>query len=371
MLIFLIILGFSNCNQEKKSVTPTHPDEPHQNSNFYKRFEGTIAGQPVVMQLHKTNENFSGNYYYRNTGGWLSINADTIFSDSIILNEFAEAYNENTYDEANKPQLRCKLENDVLTGSWISADKKTSYPINLKESYPQGAYKFFIEDYADSTKAFPAVKESPSAELRYTFVSAENNKWLNGEIKKIINYDSTLNFKDGYNKIKTEYFSAYKKEFPVTADSVSMQETSNHSLSQNLTVRFNENNFVILEASEYNYSGGMHGNYGSYFHCYDMVTKKQLILSDIISADSMILQHEVEKHFALQYKLKDSLNEILFENYLPANSNFYFNEKGITFLYNPYEVASYTQGEISVFIPFTALKKYLQLEFRKRMHLNL
>ncbi|MDQ6723347.1 MAG: DUF3298 and DUF4163 domain-containing protein [Thermoproteota archaeon] len=338
--------------------------------NFYKRFEGTIAGQPVILHLHKTENKFSGIYYYRKTGGWLTIIADTIFSDSILLSEYAPVYNTNNDTDAEtlRPQLKCKLQNDMLTGTWVSSDKKTSYPINLKENYPSGSYKFSLEDYADSIKAFPQ-KNEPMAEMNNSFVVCINNSWLNGEIKKLLSFDSSLDFKAGFNRAKTDYFNDYKKDVADQTDTLYYQ-TLNYSLSQNLYVRYNENDIVILESEYYMFSGGAHGNYGNTFFCFDVAAKKQLKLSDIIAVDSATLQPIVEKYFRTEYNVKSNLNEILFNNHLPANDNFYFNEKKIGYLYNPYEVAYYAQGQIDVFIPLSALQKFINPDFKKRMGIN-
>ena len=221
----------------------------------------------------------------------------------------------------------------------------------------------------DSAKAFPAKKESPAADISFSFVKSGND-WLNNNIKAILEFDTALSFTGGYNKYRDTYFSDYKKDITGDIDS-SMMQTLNFSRSGNIYVRYNEHDLVILESATYEYAGGAHGNYGSIFYCFDVSARKQLQLSDIISADSITLQHLAEKYFRIQYHVKsDSLNEVLFENHLAANDNFYFNEKGISFLYNPYEVASYAQGEIVVFIPFSALKKYIQPAFMKRMNIT-
>ncbi|MGY0034881.1 RsiV family protein [Pedobacter sp. NJ-S-72] len=69
------------------------------------------------------------------------------------------------------------------------------------------------------------------------------------------------------------------------------------------------------------------------------------------------------------YKVQpdSSLTTILFEDHLAANKNFFFDKTGISFLYNPYEVASFAQGQIIVSVPYKDLKKYLNPAFVKRM----
>ncbi|MEO5783497.1 MAG: DUF3298 domain-containing protein [Ginsengibacter sp.] len=371
-----IIAGFillASCQQKKNNQVsdPEIKKDSIVPTSFYKRFEGTIAGQPVIMHLHKNENKLEAGYYYKSTGGWLTLSADSFFGDSIVFREYAAVYNFNNDidDDTLRPQLRCRLQNDTLAGIWISKDKKNSYPIVLKESYPEGSYKFSFESYADSVKAYPTKAGSPMAEMDNSFVVCENNEWLNDELKKILNYDSSLSFKNGFTKAVNVFFADYKKELPAKMDSTDLQML-NYSNSNNLYVRYNEKDFVIIESEVYSYSGGVHGNYGSNFYCFDLNGKKRMELYDIVSADSITMQHVAEKYFRMQYNVKTALNEVLFENNLAANDNFYFNEKGIGFLYNPYEVASYAQGEINVFIPFTALEKFILPGFKSRMHLH-
>jgi hypothetical protein len=47
----------------------------------------------------------------------------------------------------------------------------------------------------------------------------------------------------------------------------------------------------------------------------------------------------------------------MFENEkFRLNGNYYFSVSGINFVYNPYEIASYAQGQIEFYIPYKALK---------------
>lgn len=94
-------------------------------------------------------------------------------------------------------------------------------------------------------------------------------------------------------------------------------------------------------------------------------------MSDIVKIDSVLLQHLVEKNFRKQSLLGPSqpLSDILFNNHLTANENFYFTSGGLGFLYAPYEIVSFAQGEMNVWVPFNELKPFLVPEFAKRMEL--
>ena len=44
--------------------------------------------------------------------------------------------------------------------------------------------------------------------------------------------------------------------------------------------------------------------------------------------------------------------------------NFYITTSGIGFLYAPYELKSFAEGEVNLLVPFSALNTYLQPGFK-------
>lgn len=97
-----------------------------------------------------------------------------------------------------------------------------------------------------------------------------------------------------------------------------------------------------------------------------------MVLNDVVKIDSNALQTLLEKNLRKLYNIKpqEKISSVLFDDFLKANHNFYFNSNGLAFLYNPYEVASYAQGQIVVLIPFAELRPYLVPDFSSRMRLK-
>ena len=141
--------------------------------------------------------------------------------------------------------------------------------------------------------------------------------------------------------------------------------------NNDVSIRYDEDDILLLEENTSQYTGGAHGMYGTSLQVLDLANNKVLKLSDVTTADSATLEHLLEKAFRKDYNLKktDSLSNLLFEDYLAANDNFYITRKGLGFLYNPYEVASFAAGIIEVFIPFKEMKGKLAPWFVKRMGL--
>jgi hypothetical protein len=108
------------------------------------------------------------------------------------------------------------------------------------------------------------------------------------------------------------------------------------------------------------YSGGAHPNYGTGLKTYDLKKEQVLRLNDVFKPNSeKALGRALENAFRKQYGLKadESLEKILLDNEIMPNDNFCLTSNGILFNYTPYEIASYAQGEIRIFLPFEAVKE--------------
>ena len=360
--------------EQPPAVTETRPvADSVLTPNFYKRLEGTIADQQVVVHLQCANGTISGLYYYLNHGIWLMLSGslNTAEPNKVSLTESSLS------DGEKVAVMECSYEQGAFKGSWRSADGSKSYLVDLKEAYPQGSYTFTALSFSDSLSVVNG-PEAPVARISNTFViplkDDTDGKWLSQKIRKALNMNSSLYALDlpaAVKKMNGKYLKAYRDEMKQMSQEDAASAMMNYEEIQHVSVCYNDNGFVILNSDIYAYTGGAHGNGGSNFYCLDVQNKKELKLEDVLNADSARLQPIVEAAFRKQQGLgpADSLNTILFENYLATTENFYFTNKGIGFYYFPYEVAAYAVGPIQVFVPFTALKPLLKQGFAQRMKL--
>jgi len=375
-LLFGLVILFA-CNNPKNSAN----DDAGSNlrtelpENFYKRLEGTIAGKRVVMNLQKVNGDYDGNYFYE--GSWLNLSTDTIIGkDSVVLSE--NSFYDYYFDkDAKQAHLHLKWTSNGFNGSWENGDKTKNFPVRLVEKYPAGSYEFSAGLYEDSTKAFADRTKSPVASISFEYLQArasdESGNWLNNQLKRISGITpGNVDREIGFKKIAAAYFSDYRKEIAEQQKSGpnrGFEEWMNYTNNSQQSIAYNGNGFVVVDFLADAYTGGAHGNYSSTMFCLDVQHKKQMILSDVVKIDSNTLQELLEKNLRKQYNIKpqDEINSVLFDNFLKPSKNFYFNDNGLAFMYNPYEVASYAQGQIVVFIPFNELKAYLVPAFAERM----
>ncbi|RYD79732.1 MAG: DUF3298 domain-containing protein [Sphingobacteriales bacterium] len=383
-LPLLALVVFIACNNPKsqnsanETTNNTKTAEAELPENFYKRLEGTIAGKPVVMHLQKVNGEYDGTYYY--DGSWLNLITDTLIGkDSLVFLE--NSLHDYYFDrEAKQPHLNLKWTGNGFRGNWLSSDRVKTYPIILEEKYPQGSYEFGTGIYQDSVKAFAKDAKSPVAEISFEYLKAkatdDTGNWLNNQLKRISGIKTGETDREiGFKKIADAYFSDYKKgiaDQQKSGPDRGFLAWMNYTNNTQQSIVYNDNGFVIIDFLADAYTGGAHGNYSSSMYCLDVQNKKQMILSDVAKIDSNTIQSLLEKNLRKQYNIKpqDKISSVLFDDFLKPNKNFYFNKNGLAFMYNPYEVASYAQGQIVVFIPFTELKPYLTPDFAKRIGLK-
>ena len=292
-----------------------------------------------------------------------------------------DRFSKNYQDEQDN-KWHIIITSNGVKGQWISGDGKKIHDISLKENYPAGSHLFNIVGIRDSLQVFlkkDTIMASSSMMLMEPSDASAGAWYKNALFKTFSDADNSASGSiEQYLKDDTEeYLKHYKAEIDTMLknDLISDEERTpslNYENDLNANALYNNNGYLVLDVGSYMYTGGAHGLEGRSMICFDMTQKKEMQLTDIISIDSVSLQKLVEKNFRTMSGLKASqpLNEILFENKLPANDNFYFTNKGIGFVYQPYEVAAYAMGMIYVFIPYTDVKQYLNPQFVQRMGLQ-
>jgi len=107
------------------------------------------------------------------------------------------------------------------------------------------------------------------------------------------------------------------------------------------------------------YEGGAHSNFGKFCFTLDKKTGNKLKFKDLIKGDEEKILKIAEAEFKAQAGIKE--NEDMYSLYTFNNNkfhltdNFVFTTSGLTFYYNPYEIAPYSFGMIELAIPFEKL----------------
>ena len=119
----------------------------------------------------------------------------------------------------------------------------------------------------------------------------------------------------------------------------------------------------------YVYTGGAHGSNFRQFVNYNLQTGEQIDEEQLFAENyqepltQLLLQYMVEQNdeIALIQDLQEAGYNV---DDIHPNDNFYLAEEGITYVFNPYDIAPYALGETEILIPWCALQNILKPEFQ-------
>ena len=122
---------------------------------------------------------------------------------------------------------------------------------------------------------------------------------------------------------------------------------------------------VVLNTSSY--LGGAHGASAQTYFNFDLVTKKQVGLDQIIEANQKAkfekLAHDAFKTWVIDSKLAESVNEYEQAWKFKLSDNFYLGKQGLILQYGEYDIGPYVVGLPRLMIPYDQLKGVLKSQY--------
>jgi hypothetical protein len=187
----------------------------------------------------------------------------------------------------------------------------------------------------------------------------------NEKVKKIFLPDSfqNKNIQDYADYLVKDYFNFINEN---EEDKEMLSFEQNYEYEKVVSVKNFLDNFLTFELIDYWYTGGAHPNFYSKYFNY--ISKKEIKFNDLFS-DTFALKKKLIKSLRKLFELNDkqTLEEQGFfidKNNLPLNDNYYFENDTMYVVYNPYEIASYVVGEITLKVPLFELSSIIKPEFK-------
>ena len=290
-----------------------------------------------------------GQYHYDENIGVIRLEGSIGMDNSVKIEEKSSTgeFNENpNVKEKTYAVIVGKLnrEQGIITGTWTSADGKITYLYTFK------AIAHFVEK-----------KEKPFVlSVNYPVFAASTYVPLNPSIQK--------NMTESLVKNKTlleEIYSEMQKNTPkgekpdLAYDLTKTDEMRIHHCSER---------FVSTYRIESSFMGGAHFNY-SYFgetwwNAGGKVWRK-IAMNELFTADTAYIQH---LNTLIVAKLKQQGAQFVVDGTITDFTNllrkgrlaWVMRPAGITFIFAPLSVATFADGETAAFIPWKAVKQYVQ-----------
>ncbi|MBS1644815.1 MAG: DUF3298 domain-containing protein [Bacteroidetes bacterium] len=379
LLLFPILLS---CSRHKTTRVVAQEGKKPQvmieglDGNFYKRYSGTIAGKTIAVHLQRWNGILYGTYQYISDGRIinLEVNPDVDENDDIVLFE-----QPGDLQPKEQPSWHIQITEVGINGQWVSADGTQQLPIELKENYPEGSIRLKANYLEDSALLLPERPNGAKAISTYEYLVPSDPAELQSLTQSIINcicpsITGAKTIEEAIKKEAENFFGDYQKTNREFYKKLSEQQASfsfNYTYESRLCVLENYDSWLVAEYFYSIYTGGAHANYGYRYLNYDRSTQREWTLNEVVT-DTALLTPALFDAAILYFQLKpgESFEDRLLVDKIPVTSNFYLSKKGITFVYNPYEIASYADGKIALFIPYNSILQLLTPTFITRMHLS-
>ncbi len=120
------------------------------------------------------------------------------------------------------------------------------------------------------------------------------------------------------------------------------------------SILFNDEGFVSYQVVTDSYTGGAHGNKTINNGVFCLTTLDQITLNDLFSEvskpdlNTLVRNKLMETNDCKTIEELEDKAHFLSPNDIEATDNFFIDEEGITWTYNPYEIAPYSVGEVYV-----------------------
>lgn len=368
----------NNAPQQSSSgtTTDTVAQEPYLH---YRRYTGMLAGKNIVAHLVDAGTSFSGYYYYGHIGEPISLYGQATDSGIVLQEEAAGT------DAGLTPQWTLPAFTAATEGRWQNAEKNQTLPLKLESAYPEGSYRLDLLRFADSARLIDS-RPQPQATMNMEIIipyaaekmPAAEAAFLNDKISERLGApkgSSADGWKVAMQKTAAAYFKNYRDELGVIAGESAHDDLDGFAYQASSSMRqeiiMNEQGWLVLESIAYEYTGGAHGSYGSTFQNLDVRGTREWEAKDIFTDTTALLpllDAAARSYFGIAAAAP--LADRLLVAQVPFSNNFYIAPGGIVFVYNPYEIASYADGSVRLFLPYTRLRPFLQPAFLARMHLE-
>ncbi|MDF7813586.1 DUF3298 and DUF4163 domain-containing protein [Hymenobacter sp. YC55] len=367
---------------QKAAIVPPK-DSP---GTWYRCYRGTLGPETITLHLQMLPAGYGGRSAASFVGSYsgpdgqpyeLGSDYDAFITpDSVVVRDQSlELQDENS----NGPIWRLHINGKELLGN------RAGQPVQLREVDLPGSISFISRYFTDSVAAYPNQPKSPHGHTSlHTLIPTNGPESARSALATGILRGlrgDTLDTKAAPASVEQfweQQASAFKKEYQLSVadlvkDRPAEPDTSSSAPSYDYMLRYedqaathvlwNQQNLLSLGFFTYSYTGGAHGNYGTSAVTFDTRTGRALRFSDIFRPNSdaqlsTLLEQAVRR--VLHQPASVKLDDFLFVKKMPVSHNLYLTSGGVVFIYTPYEIASYAQGELRLFVPLDQLRPLLK-----------
>ncbi|WP_031426526.1 DUF3298 and DUF4163 domain-containing protein [Flavimarina sp. Hel_I_48] len=222
-----------------------------------------------------------------------------------------------------------------------------------------------------TTASLPECKEDLCPKIAIQLLMAEGKsplaKTINTAIEEKIATGLAISPEEE-GKIKTidEGVTNFIKEYrTANSEFPNLPSTEGYEFTSNSSISLETESLLSIAIEMYSYWGGAHGYGSTTYVNFDKKDGKQLTMDNLIK-DKQKFRELAERLFRKEEDIPETRNinntGYFFENdTFSLPNNFGFEKDTLILIYNPYEVASYAEGQITIKIPKAEAAPFLSV----------
>ncbi len=174
-------------------------------------------------------------------------------------------------------------------------------------------------------------------------------------------------YRDQYIGQYVESYKEYEDESRTSdydADEDESHGTFNFYEMSRDSILFNKNNILSFSVYFEDYAGGAHGSHRLNGYVVDLGSGKLISESDIFCEEcpdkiaDMIVKKIIKQNNLSRPEELENVGYSDIDKMVP-NGNFLADDKGITYIFNEYEIAPYFMGVTEVFLPYNEIEIFM------------
>lgn len=188
---------------------------------------------------------------------------------------------------------------------------------------------------------------------------SENGSLSGGDLKEMVKEYTKAYIMD-YMEEGKDAIANYGDDMEATATWMSYEENCTGE------TKYNANGFFSYAVSLYSFTGGAHGNNSVKVGSLDLNTATRLGLASLFTDEklpqvrSLLLQNLTKEQNCATTEELTEKGDFFDIDQIDVTENFYIDDNGVNFLYDPFEIAPYSTGEITITISWQDLLPYLR-----------
>lgn len=319
------------------------------------KLTGTIDKYPITVIILRKGEEFFGSYYYDATEEPMEL-VGTLHDGTLRM----MANDRKTGDISE--EFAGKFKDSSYSGTWTHSGKVL--PFKLTKANTDGLnFDFVTTNGSKSLKmgqgfgrdaiSYDAAAVCPSASSTHPATQLIRDKVF-----------EAFGYVSANSKTIGEAMLADKKDVLSQTG-----EIEKYGASVDVSIVYWSKQLLTLSVYNWEDNGGAHGNY----------TVKYINIDLVNNSEAGAVFNECDQRAAVEDKklreyfnasIDNKISDFLLVDSLPPANNCIITTKGITYSYDPYEIASYAAGQIKLYIPFKEVEGCLTEEFKKLIGMN-